>query len=191
MNPNPLRGLYCPPVIPAKLCQARVVFRDGSWQVGLTWAQQDWDQPWGLSFTSAKVGPGLDQDWGVFTVNCKKIMWDCTCNLTCKFKHHINVTTCDITSSFNQPQPQPNNTTNSNHDTTPNANNNPRTPRHHDRPKNEDDRPQMKTAAHKRQWTPTRTNDCLAHERQPGPTNGHRRRLPQVSKITPPHYAIH
>jgi len=56
-------GLYCPPVIPAELCQARVVFRGTSWQVGLTQAQQDWDQPWGLNFTSAEVGPGLDQDW--------------------------------------------------------------------------------------------------------------------------------
>ena len=59
-------GLYCRPVIPAKLsralpelCQARVVFRGRSWQVGLAWAQQDWDQPWGLNFTSAEVGPGL------------------------------------------------------------------------------------------------------------------------------------
>jgi len=38
-----MRGLYCPPVIPAELvqalpelCQAWVVFRGRSWQVGLT-----------------------------------------------------------------------------------------------------------------------------------------------------------
>jgi len=143
-------------LFPCNSCQARVVFRGGSWQVGLAWAQQD---------------------WGVF-------------NLTCEFKHHINVATCDITSSFNQPQPQPNNTTNGNHDMMPNANDNPQMPHHHDRPKNEDDRPQTKTATHKWQWMPTRTNDRPAHEWWPGPTNRHGQRLPQVSKITPPHYAI-
>jgi len=151
-----LWGLYCPPVIPAKLgqalpelCQAWVVFRGRSWQVGLAQAQQDWDQPWGLNFTSAEVGPGLDQDWGVLTVYCEKIMWDCTCNLTCEFKHHTNVTTCDIT-SFLQPtttttqqhcQQQPRHDANTNH--------NPWPPRHHNQPTNEDDCPQTKTAAHK------------------------------------------
>jgi len=146
---------------PCKSCQARVVFRGGSWQVGLAQAQQDWE-----------------------------ITWDCTCNLMCEFKHHINVTTCDITSSFNQPQPQPNNTTNGNHDTTPTTNDNPRMPCHHNQPKNEDDCPQTKMAAHKQQWPPTRTNDRPAHKWWPGPTNGHGWRLPQVSKITPPHQAI-
>ena len=29
-------GLYCPPVISAKLCQAWVVFRGRCWQVGLS-----------------------------------------------------------------------------------------------------------------------------------------------------------
>jgi len=48
LHSNSVGGLYCPPVIPAELgqalpelCQAWVVFRGRSWQVGLAQAQQD------------------------------------------------------------------------------------------------------------------------------------------------------
>jgi len=128
---------------PCNSCQAQVVFRGRSWQVGLARAQQD---------------------WGVFTVNCQKITWDCTCNLTCEFKHHTNVTTCDIISFFNQPQPQPNNTTNGNHNTTPNTNNNPQTPCHHNWPKNEDGHPQTTMNTHQNQWLPGSWTTARSHE---------------------------
>ena len=47
---------------------------------------------------------------------------------------------------------------------TPNANDNPRMPCHHVQPKNEDDCPQTKAAAHTQQQMPTKTNDHPAHE---------------------------
>jgi len=90
-NWPPVRGLYCPPVIPAKL--------GWFWEVEVgRWALPE------LSKTETSpegwISPllRLYQDWGVLIVNCKKIMWDCTCNPTYEFKHHINVTSCDITS---------------------------------------------------------------------------------------------
>jgi len=150
-------GLYCPPVIPAELCQS-----SGKWgwfsevDVG-RWVSPELSRtetsPEGWISPLPRTGPGLR---GFY---CK--LWEnhSTCKLTCEFKHHTNVTTCDITSFFNQPQPQPNNTTNGNHDMTPNANNNPQKPCHHNQPKNKDNHPQTKMAAHKWQQTPTKTND--------------------------------
>jgi len=87
--------------------------------------------------------------------------------------HNHNPTTLPMATTTQHPMP----------------NDNPQTPHHHDQPKNEDDHPQMKTAAHKWQWMPTKTNDLLAHEQWPGPTNGHGWWLPQVSKLTPPHWS--
>jgi len=97
----------------------------------------------------------------------------------CKFKHHTNVTTCDITSFFNQPWAQPNNTANRNHDMTPDANNNPRTPHHHNQPNNEDNCPQMTLNTHQNQQLPSSRMTAST-------MNGHRWWHVKVSKLTSP-----
>ena len=51
----------------------------------------------------------MDQDWtrtrGIY---CKYVIvtWEYSCDLACEFKHHTNVTMCDILPFFHQP-PQP------------------------------------------------------------------------------------
>ena len=69
----------------------------------------------------------MDQNWtrtrGIY---CKYVivMWEYPCDLTCEFKHHANVTTCDMLPFFHQPpQPPHNNAADDNHHTAPNVHN--------------------------------------------------------------------